>query len=100
MRIFLFQANQEVRKQIRKQHSLPDSGEPKRYRTLRESFMLAVKKAPNFENFKNSFSLFRVPEEDPATPAEKSPPIVDLGDVDKVGLVQKPMLQVLDWSEP
>ena len=66
------QANHEVRKQIRKQHSLPDSGEPKRYRTLRESFMTAVKKAPTFENFKNTFSLFRVPEEDGATVANKN----------------------------
>ena len=64
------QANHEVRKRIRKQQSLPD--EPKKSRTLRESFMMAVKKGTAFENLKNSFSLFRVPEEEIA---EKSPPI-------------------------
>ena len=67
------QANQEVRKRIRKQQSLPDEG-PKKYRTLRESFMMAVKKAPTFENLKNSFSLFRVPEEE-SNSAETSPPL-------------------------
>jgi hypothetical protein len=38
--------------------------------------MMAVKKGSAFENLKNSFSLFRVPEED-ASAAEKSPPIDD-----------------------
>lgn len=66
------QANHEVRKRIRKQQSLPDEG-PKKFRTLRQSFMMAVKKAPTFENLKNSFSLFRVPEEDPGL-AETGPP--------------------------
>ena len=51
--------------------------------------MMAVKKAPNFDNLKNSFSLFRVPEEDPAALAEKSPAIVDQGDCDKVGVAFK-----------
>lgn len=65
------QANQEVRKAIRKQQSLPDEGGKKKHRTLRESFLMAVKKGTALENLKNSFSLFRVPEED-ATSEQKS----------------------------
>ena len=36
--------------------------------------MMAVKKGTAFENLKNSFSLFRVPEEE-ASGEDKSPPI-------------------------
>ncbi len=48
--------------------------------------MMAVKKAPTFENFKNTFSLFRVPEEDPdpAGLPEKDQTIVGSDEDNKV----------------
>jgi len=65
------EANKEVRKGIRKQQSLPDEGGKRKYRTLRESFLMAVKKGTALENLKNSFSLFRVPEEETTCSEQK-----------------------------
>jgi hypothetical protein len=55
--------------------STTSSGHPvrRKYRTLRESFLMAVKKAPTLENLKHSFGLFRVPEED-LSAGDKNPP--------------------------
>ena len=52
-------ANEEMRKKITKQQSLPDHHNKSRRRSLKESLMEVVKKPKQFESLKQSFVLLR-----------------------------------------
>ena len=70
-------ANEEMRKKIQKQQSLPDNDLPKRARSLKEGLMEVVSKSKQFESLKQSLVILRgntstvVEEKEPLTP--KSP---------------------------
>lgn len=82
-----FSANEEMRKKIQKQQSLPDNNAPRR-RSLKESLMEVVKKPKQFESLKQSFVLLRSntapvveEKEENLTPKEKEAPVqIDVQD--------------------
>ena len=80
-------ANEEMRKKVQKQQSLPDNNNVPRRKSLKESLMEVVKKPKQFESLKQSLVTLRsntatvvIPEEkeENLTPKEKEPPIKEL----------------------
>ena len=79
-------ANEEMRKKIQKQQSLPDNDLPKRARSLKEGLMEVVSKSKQFESLKQSLVILRgntstvVEEKEPLTPKT---PEVQISEDDK-----------------
>ena len=86
-------ANEEMRKKVQKQQSLPDNNNVPRRKSLKESLMEVVKKPKQFESLKQSLVTLRsntatvvIPEEkeENLTPKEKEPPIKELPSESKI----------------
>ena len=86
-------ANEEMRKKVQKQQSLPDNNNVPRRKSLKESLMEVVKKPKQFESLKQSLVTLRsntatvvIPEEkeENLTPKEKEPPIKELHSESKI----------------
>ena len=77
-------ANEEMRKKIQKQQSLPDNDIPKRNRSLKDGLMEVVSKSKQFESLKQSLGLLRSntftvveEKEENLTPVEKKEPYTE-----------------------